>query len=159
MKIFKKIKKQKNGFAMLFTVLIISVILAIATSVADLGYKELLLSSVSRDSQYAFYAADAGTECALYEDFKAKIFDAAPPATISCFGKTVNIVPIASGYELQTKAGFGNNMTDSCFGAVDITQTIGSGNSLIDIMAHGQNVCDTTNPRQVERGLEVSYTR
>jgi predicted butyrate kinase (DUF1464 family) len=30
----------------------------------------VILSTFGRDSQYAFYAADAGAECALYLDFR-----------------------------------------------------------------------------------------
>ncbi|MFA6095589.1 MAG: hypothetical protein WC767_01990 [Candidatus Paceibacterota bacterium] len=61
----------KRGFAMLFAVLVSSVLLSIGLSIFNLTVKELTLSSSGRESQFAFYAADSGAECALYWDFKA----------------------------------------------------------------------------------------
>jgi hypothetical protein len=69
-----QISKQK-GFAMLFAVLVSSVLLSIGLSIFNLTVKELVLSSSGRESQFAFYAADTGAECALYWDLKGdKIF-------------------------------------------------------------------------------------
>ena len=57
---------------MLFAVLTASVLLAIGLSIFNLTVKELVLSSSGRESQFAFYAADTGAECALYWDLKGK---------------------------------------------------------------------------------------
>jgi Tfp pilus assembly protein PilX len=62
---------KKKGFAMLFAVLVSSVLLSIGVSIFNLTIKELVLSSAGRESQFAFYAADTGIECGLYWDFKA----------------------------------------------------------------------------------------
>src|SRR5581483_5969902 len=59
----------------LFAVLVASVLLAIGISIFNLTVKELTLSSSGRESQFSFYAADTGAECAIYWDFKgADIF-------------------------------------------------------------------------------------
>lgn len=62
---------KKKGFAMLFAVLVSSVLISIGISIFNITIKELSLSSSGRESQFAFYAADTGMECALYWDFKA----------------------------------------------------------------------------------------
>src|SRR5581483_9987816 len=62
--------KGNKGFAMLFAVLVASLLLAIGISIFNLTVKELILSSSGRESQFAFYAADTGAECAIYWDFK-----------------------------------------------------------------------------------------
>ncbi len=63
-------KKNQKGFALLFAVLTSSVLLAIGVSIFNLTVKELALSASGRESQFSFYAADTGAECALYWDFK-----------------------------------------------------------------------------------------
>lgn len=65
---------HKRGFALLVAVIFMSVMLAFALTLGSVGYKQGVLSSSAVGSQYAFYAADAALECALYADYKA-----APP--------------------------------------------------------------------------------
>lgn len=61
--------KQK-GFTLLLASLLASLLLAIGLSMFAIAHKEIILSSLGRDSQYAFYAADSGAECALFWDLK-----------------------------------------------------------------------------------------
>src|SRR6185503_12307738 len=58
----------------------------------SIAQKELILSSVGRDSQYAFYAADTAAECALYWDMRHSYFATTTPAgldlqTVKCDGQ------------------------------------------------------------------------
>lgn len=62
------IKIQNNGFVMAFSLLLSSIVLALAFGIFNLLLKQINLTSSARDSQIAFYAADAGMECALYWD-------------------------------------------------------------------------------------------
>jgi hypothetical protein len=63
-------KKNKRGFALLFSVLLSSLLLTIGLSIFSITLKELAISTASRQSVHAFYAADSGRECALYWDIK-----------------------------------------------------------------------------------------
>lgn len=63
-------QKDKNGFALLFSVLISSLLLTIGLSIFSIALKELAISTASRQSIHAFYAADSGREKALYLDTK-----------------------------------------------------------------------------------------
>jgi len=65
-------KKEDKGFALLFSVLISSLLLTIGLSIFSIALKELAISSASRQSIHAFYAADSGRECALYWDTKSE---------------------------------------------------------------------------------------
>lgn len=83
---------QKNrGFTLLIAVIFMSVMLTLGLSLSSLGYKQVLLSSTSAESQYAFYTADAALECALYADQQQNLFmipsnqPQSPPA-ITCDG-------------------------------------------------------------------------
>jgi hypothetical protein len=62
--------KEKAGFALLFSVLISSLLLTIGLSIFSIALKELAISTASRQSIYAFYAADSGREYVLYHDIK-----------------------------------------------------------------------------------------
>lgn len=60
-------KKQK-GFALLFAVLISSIIISIAATIISISIRQTVLSTTARESQFAFYAANTGLECAFYWD-------------------------------------------------------------------------------------------
>jgi hypothetical protein len=62
------ITSYKKGFVLAFSLLISSIVLALAFGIFNILLKQIVLTSSAKDSQIAFYAADAGAECALYWD-------------------------------------------------------------------------------------------
>lgn len=68
--ILKETNNKQAGFALLFSVLLSSILLSIGLSIFNITLKELSISTASRQSIYAFYAADSGREYILYEDIK-----------------------------------------------------------------------------------------
>ncbi len=64
----------KRGFTVLLAALVVSIVLALGAAIFQLAQKQLILSSIGRDSQFAFYAADTAAECALYWDFRCNYF-------------------------------------------------------------------------------------
>jgi hypothetical protein len=79
--IIKKIKNKKGpartcfrgGFALLFSVLVSSLLLTIGLSIFNIALKELAISTASRQSVHSFYAADSGREYVKYLDTKKGI--------------------------------------------------------------------------------------
>jgi hypothetical protein len=67
-------QKNKSGFAMLYAVLVSSLLLAIGISIFNISIKELNIATSERDSQISFYAADSAIECAMYWGRKAGAF-------------------------------------------------------------------------------------
>ncbi len=65
---YAKKQESQRGFALLFAVLTGSMLLSVGLAIFSIALKELDLSTAGRESQYAFYAADSGLECALYYD-------------------------------------------------------------------------------------------
>ncbi len=63
----KKIKKNR-GFVLLFAVMLSSIILAIALGVENIALKEINFGTSARETNNAFFAADTGAECALFND-------------------------------------------------------------------------------------------
>jgi Tfp pilus assembly protein PilX len=79
----------QRGFTLLLASLIASLLLAVGLSMFTIAQKEIILSSLGRDSQYAFYAADAGAECALYWDFKDAFNTETATHGAKCNGYTI----------------------------------------------------------------------
>lgn len=65
---FSKKKNFDAGFTLLFAALIGSLVFTIGISILNVSLKQLALTNAGRESQQAFYSADAGVECALFLD-------------------------------------------------------------------------------------------
>ena len=59
---------SSRGFTILLAALVSSLVLSLGISVFTIARKSITLSTLGRDSQFAFYAADTAAECALYWD-------------------------------------------------------------------------------------------
>lgn len=64
--------KKNGGFALLFSVLIASLLLTIGLSIFSIALKELAISTNAERSIISFYAADSGRECGLYWDIRTE---------------------------------------------------------------------------------------
>ncbi len=60
--------KKNKGFVLLFSILISSMILMIALGMVNIAYKEIRFGTSVKESNEAFFAADTGAECVLYND-------------------------------------------------------------------------------------------
>ena len=85
--------RTNRGFTLLLAALVASIVLALGSSIFTIARKQVTLSSLGRDSQFAFYAADTGAECALYWDIRHAAFGDTVPATApSCAGQVLGEV-------------------------------------------------------------------
>jgi len=66
--LYKKKISKSRGFVVPFTLLISSIILTVSTAISLILVKELYFSRLSRESQFAYYAADNGLMCAIAID-------------------------------------------------------------------------------------------
>lgn len=161
MKIFnlKKITRNKKGFALLFTVLIISVIATVAFGLASIIYKQKLLTSVAIDSGKAFYMADSGMECSLYALSQVSTqytpivcLDPAPTTTLSNISLTQNNGPIVpnSQYIDSSRIGTGS----ACF---TIEPLFDATSVFVSAKVRGYSTCNNASPRHLERTLQVFF--
>ena len=162
---------------MLFAVLVSSVLLSIGLSIFNLTIKELSLSSSGRESQFAFYAADSGAECALYWDFKGQdIFATSSssrspsPASPDCAGATINVNPYTSDFS-SAKTRFAFEIPNTFLGVqanycVQVLVSKAVNNNIITttIDSRGYNtgavsadVCQSSDLNRVERALQIRY--
>lgn len=87
-------QKNDRGFTILLAALVATLVLALGISVFSIAQKQVILSSLGRSSQYAFYAADTAAECALYWDVRFGYFSTTSPGgTPSCDGVPLTITP------------------------------------------------------------------
>lgn len=81
-------KKNQNGFALLMSLIVVSVVISIGLTLLDLTIKQLKLSTGSKDSENSFHAANAGVECARFWRLsQATDFENGTPVAVSCFGE------------------------------------------------------------------------
>ena len=157
MKLIKDIKKDK-GYAILFTVVVVGIISMITIGLSNAAYKQIILSSVAKDSTTAFYQSDIASECALYADNE---FNMTTPPTNPwiCAGYSLAFSSSSLGavttYNMLP-SGTNGNSGDKCFRAV-ATKTVSGDTILTKITAKGYNICNMTNSRTVERAIEINY--
>jgi hypothetical protein len=87
---------SERGFTIFFAVLVASLALAIGLAMYDLTVRELALSGVASQSQYAFTTADTGAECALYWDSKGPLLNGVP-SVFATSSNPGNASPPSSG--------------------------------------------------------------
>jgi hypothetical protein len=123
--IFKKSKKQK-GYAILFTVVIVSAISVITAGLSNAAYKQLVLSSLAKDSQAAFYQADTASDCALYADQVNPSGIVTTGGSWSCGGSDLIVTPTTNGGYTVYPTEADENSSNACF-RIDVTKTLVSG--------------------------------
>lgn len=179
-------EKQNKGFALLLTLVVVSVVLAIGLSLLDITLKQLVLSGTARDSEIAFHAAYAGVECAEYwvRDDVTAFIGSSPIDPESCFpgGSVYNSssdTPASdvhkSNYEISWTAGPDDNRCTDFdifildaedaevtydFGSIGYTaRTCSDGSICTYIFSRGLNrSCDdTTSLRTVQREVVSQF--
>jgi hypothetical protein len=163
MKKFLMKNKNQKGYAILFTIVIVSAVSVITAGLTNAVYKQLVLSSLAKDSQSAFYQADTAGDCALYADRvqiinNPEIFNSGGP--FSCGGLILDVeplIPAGSGYRINPTPEV-QASSDPCF-RIDVTKDITTvpGITYTTIHAKGYNFCDKANPRTVEREIKIDY--
>lgn len=93
---------SQSGFALLLSLMVVSVVVSVGLSILDLSIKQLRLSTNSRDSEIAFHASGAGLGCARYHrTTQGSAMETGIAITASCFGvsmtPTITPIVVASG--------------------------------------------------------------
>ncbi|HZS42647.1 MAG TPA: pilus assembly PilX N-terminal domain-containing protein [Candidatus Paceibacterota bacterium] len=174
-----KLFKNKNGFTLLFASLVVSLLLSIGLAILNITLQQVLLSSAAKESQFAFYNADTGIECALYWDKNGpsgRIF-ATSSQSNSLVASDINCNGVTASAWSSALSNSGDGSWDTSFdliyptGECDVVKNPTTPivhivvnksfpdniNTYTDIKSRGYNTCDANNPRRVERGLEVQY--
>lgn len=167
-------KGNNRGYAILFASFLAALLLAIGIAIFSITIREIKLSTSSRDSQLAFYAADTGLECTLYWDvnginvFATSTDTPAPVSPLDCFGQDITdsvVFPGGSEWTVVTTADTAttdftiNVGTEGQCAIVTVVKSIkGPGlPSITQIESRGRNTCQSGNLRTVERAIRIAY--
>ena len=160
--------KSDKGFTLLLASLIASIVLAIGISIFSIAHKQLILSSIGRDSQFAFYAADTGAECALFWDLQFGYFAPSHEQddNITCdrqywtqrggIGRGTSYAP---GYTMTFQ--FQPSDDATCVN-VSVTKSAVNDQSPVQTVIHADGFsvpCSSigTNARALQRSVELNY--
>ena len=153
-------QKLHGGFAMLFTVLIVTLILSIALGISNVTLKQTILSSLARDSQIAFYQADTAVECGMYYDTNLSFPEGTGPSNIGgpffCGNDRFEINVSQSDVNYLVFNQVPASQSDRCSTIIFDKKTKLATNEAI-VQGLGYNTCATTT-RQVQRALQVTYS-
>lgn len=189
-KAYTFIQKKKNalarqrGFTIFFATLVSSLALAIGLAIYDIVQRQLQLSTVVSQSQYAIYAADSGAECALYWDSKyngsGSVFPSNSAGTLLPAGVVCGSYDVAAngtpptpfvaqptGWTPWTMVSNGNAATTTFMltfpsypycAKVEVGKTVAADGTIhTNIFSHGYNTCVPNAPGQLEREFKVNY--
>jgi hypothetical protein len=162
--------KRDQGFVILYAVLLTTITLAIGLLLLAVIAKQIQLSSIEKNSQLAYYAADAGRQCALYYDAPtqnrfgrvvdggaAKTYEApANSDNINCFDKNFSVTVSGQTFTFFQEITYTQSAMKACV-SVKVEKDVNSGTT---ITSKGYNTsnCDPNllnqaNPRRVERTI------
>jgi Tfp pilus assembly protein PilX len=151
--------QNSRGFTLFIAIMVTATLLLVAMGMISLAVRGAFITSSSRESQYAFYAADTGVECALYWDVKNpsgySAFSTSTSSVINCNYDALN--PSNQSLAVGSSQTSTFNLTflpDPYCARVTVTKQ-NDGTTLIQ--SHGYNTCDPTNARRVERAVQVTY--
>lgn len=160
-----KLPPNNQGFTLFIALVIAGTLVLVSTGLINLAVRGALISSSAKESQYAFYAADTGVECALYWDVKNpgrnnSAFAAGSAQAISCNG--VQITPtrtrVGSNATSTFSFSFSPRYSEPYCASVAVYK-VQRGNVMTTMIeSKGYNKsCTTSDPRRVERAVRVNY--
>lgn len=170
-------RNSSRGFTILFAVLVGGLLFSMGIAIANVALKEVTLTTAGKSSEAAFFAADTGTECALYFDLVAgrtslkfpnssNNVPAEEDRVIRCNDIDIFLTYVTNTTKAITTfyATWSSEFPNKACVEVTITKTVPippiPGTTVIE--ARGRNDSDCTpeapdNPGRVERALRVRY--
>lgn len=162
--------KNNRGFTLMLAALVASLLTALGLAMFAIAKKEVVLSSLGRDSQFAFYAADTGAECALHWDFKYGAF-----STSTVYSSTST--PARCGnQELQDfPTPWGEGVSDGISGLggayvssfwfepegfctyVTVTKQDVHPHTIVEALGYSTPCSDPNHPRRLERAVRTRF--
>lgn len=163
----------RKGMTLFVSISIISILMLIIYSLVNIVTKSTQFAGMGRESQYAYYAAESGLECAIYWDTVSDEFATSSPGAINCANQTREVGNPSSPINVagtttvvSTRIGGGGNSNpmsifhinygNTCAIVTVLKYYVGP-NPATHIKSRGYNTCNTNSLRRLERGIEVTY--
>lgn len=148
---------KKQGFVILYAVIVASVVSLSGILLANIIVKQIILSSIGRESQFAYYAANVANECiknGLNNDYFGfyidDIFLEGESDEFLCDLRIVEQSDLedGSGQKFEIEINTDNN---TCTKAELIIKRPVDEYSEQLVIAKGYNICDEDHPRRIEK--------
>ncbi len=165
-----KFYTSKKGFSIYLAVIMSAALLTVAVSVSKISSSSLKYVNINKESQAAYFAAEAGLECALYWDTYPSVsaFDYNTANTITCLGQVMSGgIALPNGQtSLVGGGGASNYISNFLFymepGASQTSKpcvyvTVSKAGFTTIIKSRGYNICSFSDPRILERGIDTTY--
>lgn len=159
-----KYAPHTSGFTLLLAILIAGIVLAIGLSILNITLKEFVLANITRDSEIALYAADAGMECALFWD-EPEQNAFVDGEIVTCMGESSGVVNTGTDTTNTFERSWGAPercavVTVEKFDCQERDASLPAGLVCTTVESRGYNrSCNDidTDVRTVERGLRALY--
>jgi hypothetical protein len=177
-------KKNNKGFVLIYAVILTSVLLVISIFMSDIITRQIIISSIGKNYQSAYYIANIGRECAVFQkdmgrfgyvDKMGSSFSYTPPSGVldeqeitdehpmSCgqSSELTVIVDNTNPFDYSKSSGMTGSftVTNSANECAIVSVFVGvaeDGSSLTSIESKGYNMaCDSTSERKVEAITEL----
>ena len=157
------LNNRKKGVTIFFAMLIIALLIGIGSSISLLSQKQVNISTLSKQSELAFYSADSGAECVFYWDKNSTKLDpwtAQSTAAINCNAASVTVCDNTTSFCTDTtktfRISFGNN---ACADITLSKQQLGDAPFVVvtTLTSQGYNDCRANAVNQLQRTIKVTY--
>lgn len=154
-----KDSSHDKGFTILLAALVATLVLALGISVFSIAQKQIILSSLGRSSQYAFYAADTAAECALYWDVRFGYFSSTTPGgSPTCDGVTLAISPATPPPAQPVYTMTFEYEPNGYCARVSVTKDTTNNSTVIEADGFSTGCSEiNTSTRSLQRSVELSY--
>ena len=163
--------KLNKGITLFIAVVVAGVLLSVAMGIIEIAYREAVIAGSARESQYAFYAADSGAECALYWDIVGQggqsIFaTTSPSGQVVCNRAPTGPTRLANQWPINqplTTHSFAIHFFPDPYCAYVTVTKNPNGSTQIESLGFNigpstnVNNCDATAPRRVQRAIRLTY--
>ncbi len=169
--------KKNKGFTLLIAIILTSMLLIVSFTISNIAFKQVVMASAQLESQYAFYNADSGLDCAIYWDLKHQGTVAPSPfdtanatGAIACWATNLSVITtgsqnidLSAGNTVQSLIGGGGAGNPTSIFKVDyahgcaIVRVTKQSDGYTNIESRGYNTCDVNSPRRYERGVSILY--
>ncbi|HEY4483952.1 MAG TPA: hypothetical protein VI752_02100 [Candidatus Paceibacterota bacterium] len=171
-----KFNNNNSGFVILYAVIVASVVSLSGILLANIIVKQIILSSIGRESQFAYYAANVADECIknavknnqfgyyIEDEFGEYVFIDGPESPYFLCEATIDNISDLSypdaGKKIKIDLEIENNR---CIKSEVVLKPprlvnnvpVDSGNFNI---AKGYNICDENHPRRIEKVIYRDYS-
>jgi hypothetical protein len=154
---YRRHQSSGAGFVILFAVTLSAILLSIALGVSSIALKEIKFGTSAKDTDEAFFAADSGIECAVFNDKSTgNSFTSFGSGDIQCLGNTIRLAGsypvwsfILSGLGSQAQGCAQVTVDKSKALVVVVSKGYNNGGDIPEFCTQGLN--------SIERQIELKY--